>query len=152
MIKKNYRVAYPRKYALSHCNPRTDFRGFRKFLAPLRYQVEDLANQRFDLIYSAGLYDYLHDKGARRLTKNLFDLLNPGGTLIIGNFSPNNPPDVRFAMEYLYDWMLIYRDESEMYRLADGIPESDIEKMTLLQEPRGINYFLKIVKRGYTHR
>ncbi|MDZ7700097.1 MAG: hypothetical protein U5R49_25280 [Deltaproteobacteria bacterium] len=50
-------------------------------------------------------------------------------------------------MEYLYDWVLIYRDEKEMYRLADGIPESDIAEMTLLQEPLGINYFLKIVKR-----
>lgn len=130
------------------CNPKTDFKGFRKFLAPLRYQINDLAEQRFDLIYSAGLYDYLRDGGAKKLTKNLFGLLNPAGTLIIGNFSPANPPDLRFPMEYLYDWVLIYRDESEMYGLADSIPESEIAHITLIQEPLGINYFLKIEKRG----
>ncbi|MDZ7700098.1 MAG: hypothetical protein U5R49_25285 [Deltaproteobacteria bacterium] len=47
MIKKNYRVAYPRRYALSGCNPRDDFKGFRKFFVPLRYEVKDLAHQKF---------------------------------------------------------------------------------------------------------
>lgn len=95
----------------------------------MRYEIEDLADQKFDLIYSAGLYDYLRYGGAKKLTKNLFDLLNPAGTLIVGNFSPANPLDLRFPMEYLYDWMLIYRDESEMYRLADSVPESEIAQM-----------------------
>jgi hypothetical protein len=105
------------------------------------------------LIYSAGLYDYIltfddKSKGAVALTTHLFDLLTPGARLIVGNFSPNNPLNVRFGMEYLYDWVLIYWDEMEMYRLAWRIPESDIAKMTLVQEQLGINYFLKIVKRG----
>jgi len=68
--------------------------------------------------------------------------------LLIGNFSPKNPPDLKFAMEMLYDWVLIYRDEKHMYRLADGIPEAEIAEMTLLEEPLGINYFLKIVRQG----
>ena len=51
-------------------------------------------------------------------------------------------------MELLYDWVLIYRDKNEMHHLADGIPEGEISEMTLLEEPLGINYFLKIVKRG----
>ena len=38
-------------------------------------------------------------------------------------------------MELLYDWVLIYRDENEMYRLADGISENEIAEMTLLEEP-----------------
>lgn len=153
IIKKNYSVAYPRQYALMRCNPRNDFKGFRKFLVPMKYKVSRLARSSFNLIYSAGLYDYIltfdeKSKGAVALTTHLFNLLKPGGKLIIGNFSPNNPLDVRFGMEYLYDWVLIYRDEKEMYQLADGIPEADIAEMTLLEEPLGINYFLKIVKRG----
>ncbi len=55
-------------------------------------------------------------------------------------------------MEYLYDWVLTHRDEKEMYRLAGGIPDADMEEMTLLEEPLGINYFLKIVKRGTSHK
>lgn len=153
IIKKNYAVAFSRRYSLRGCDPRSDFRGFRKFMAPVKYRISNLAEMSFDLIYSAGLYDYIltfddKRKGAMALTTNLFHLLKPGGRLLIGNFSPNNPLDLRFAMEYLYDWVLIYRDEKEMYRLADGIPASDIAEITLLEEPLGINYFLKIVKRG----
>lgn len=47
-----------------------------------------------------------------------------------------------------YSAWLIYRDENEMYRLADGISENEISEMILLEEPLGINYFLKIVKHG----
>lgn len=151
IIKRNYAVAFPRRYALIGCDPKSDFSGFRKFTAPVKYRIGNLAEMSFDLIYSAGLYDYIltfddKRKGAIALTTNLFHLLKPGGRLLIGNFSPNNPLDLRFAMEYLYHWVLIYRDEKEMYSLAGGIPESDIAEMTLLKEPLGINYFLKIVK------
>ena len=148
IMKKNYTVAYPKKYALRRCDPRGDFKGFRKFISPLKYRIGRLAEASFDLIYSAGLYDYLREGGAARLTRNLFDLLKPGGSLIIGNFSLRNPLHLRFPMEYLYDWVLIHRDEKAMARLAGGIPDADMEEMTLLEEPLGINYFLKIVKRG----
>lgn len=37
-----------------------------------------LEGQRWDFIYAAGLYDYLPDKLARRLTGKLFKLLAPG--------------------------------------------------------------------------
>ena len=42
---------------------------------------------KFDLIYSAGLYDYLPDAIARRLTRQLLGILNPGGHLLIANFA-----------------------------------------------------------------
>ncbi|MGZ6125637.1 MAG: class I SAM-dependent methyltransferase, partial [Myxococcales bacterium] len=40
----------------------------------------------FDLIYAAGLYDYLPDSIARRLTNVLSSRLAPEGELVIGNF------------------------------------------------------------------
>lgn len=153
IMKKNYTVAFPRRYSLRSCDPKNDFKGLRKFAFPLKYRKANLSVNSFDLVYSAGLYDYMltfpeRSKGAIALMANLFRLTKPGGLLVIGNFSPRNPLDLRFSMEYLYDWALIYRNEKEMYRLADGIPKSDIAEMTLHQEPLGINYFLKIVKRG----
>jgi cyclopropane fatty-acyl-phospholipid synthase-like methyltransferase len=44
---------------------------------------------RFDLIYSAGLYDYLEKKVATKLTDRLFELLAPGGYLLLTNFLPS---------------------------------------------------------------
>lgn len=44
---------------------------------------------RFDLIYSAGLYDYVEKKVATKLTDRLFELLAPGGYLLLTNFLPS---------------------------------------------------------------
>ena len=73
-------------------------------------------------------------------------LLQPGGTLIVGNFNKNNPRDLRFIMEYVYDWHLIYRSKEDMFDFARTIPEKNIKEMEILKEALGINYFLKIVK------
>jgi hypothetical protein len=104
-------------------------------------------------VYSAGLNDYIQTflldetKGTISLTKNLFDLVMPGGSLIIGNFNHNNPRDLRFVMEYIYDWQLIYRERHDMLECARAIPEKKIEDMKIIEEPLGINYFLKIDKK-----
>lgn len=50
--------------------------------------MKDPSLTGFDLIYAAGLFDYLSDRLCRRLTKNLFARLNPGGQLIVANFLP----------------------------------------------------------------
>jgi extracellular factor (EF) 3-hydroxypalmitic acid methyl ester biosynthesis protein len=71
---------------------------------------------RFDLIYSAGLYDYLPDSLARRLTTRLLQLLQPGGRLLIGNFVPAGTG--RGYMELFMDWTLILRNEAQMVELA----------------------------------
>ena len=74
----------------------------------------------FDLIYAAGLYDYLPDPIARRLTSVLSSRLSPGGELVIGNF-------VRCweaaYMEAIMDWFLAYRSEAGLLELAAGIPD-----------------------------
>jgi extracellular factor (EF) 3-hydroxypalmitic acid methyl ester biosynthesis protein len=71
---------------------------------------------RFDLIYSAGLYDYLPEPMARRLTQRLLDLLAPGGRLLIANFMPGGSG--RGYMELFMDWSLIVRDANDLQALA----------------------------------
>lgn len=71
---------------------------------------------RFDLIYSAGLYDYLPEPMARRLTQRLLGLLQPTGRLLIANFLPGGTG--RGYMELFMDWTLIVRDEAEMRALS----------------------------------
>lgn len=152
IMKGHRRIAYPRGAFHRYCDPRRDFKGWRKLLSLMLYELDHLQPHAFDLVYSAGLYDYIwtdpqhNDKGAVALTKHLFHLVKPGGSLVIGNFSPNNPRDLRFPMEYVYEWFLIYRTKEEMLAFARSIPEREIKSMEVLEEPLGINYFLKIDK------
>lgn len=153
IIRGSYRVAVPRKALLGICEPGRDFQGWRKILAPVKYAFATLKKENYDLVYTAGLYDYIltfpnePEKGTIALTKNLFTLVKPGGSLLIGNFSPNNPRNLRFAMEYVNDWQLFHRNEEEMFQFAQAIPEREIASMTIEQEPLGINYFLVIRKK-----
>jgi SAM-dependent methyltransferase len=77
--------------------------------------LEDL-----DLVYSAGLFNYLADATAVILTRALFDMLRPGGSVLIANFAPNLP-DIGL-MEAGMDWWLTYRDEAACERLTLEIP------------------------------
>src|SRR5260370_5775644 len=43
---------------------------------------------KFDLVYAAGIYDYLDANIAAQVTQRLFEHLNPGGELLIANFLP----------------------------------------------------------------
>lgn len=75
-------------------------------------------DMKFDLIYCAGLYDYLPASFAKRLTLSMYDLLEDGGKLVIGNAS-HNP--FRIWMEHGVDWYLIYRNKEDFTNLADGL-------------------------------
>jgi extracellular factor (EF) 3-hydroxypalmitic acid methyl ester biosynthesis protein len=153
IMKGHRRIAYPRGAFHRYCDPRRDFKGWRKLLSLMLYELDHLQPHAFDLVYSAGLYDYIwtdpqhNDKGAVALTKHLFYLVKPGGSLIIGNFGPDNPRHLKTAMEYVYEWFLIYRTKQEMLDFARSIPEREIISMEILEEPLGINYFLKIDKK-----
>ena len=95
-----------------------------------------------DLIYTAGLCDYLSANAVSRLITELYRHLNPGGCLVIGNFGPYNPQ--RFKMEYGAEWFLIHRSEEELKDLARGLPE-DV-RLSVEKEPEEVNLFLNIVK------
>ena len=92
------------------------------------------------LIYSAGLFDYFTDPVAIYAAKRLSDALVPGGCLVIGNFSINNPN--QFAMGLIMDWNLVYRSEQTMHDLYGNIGSS----YRLETEENGINLFANIKK------
>ena len=153
IISGNYLTAKPKKHMLKYCHPRTDFKGLNRLLSTIKYELNILQKEEFSLVYSAGLYDYIktflldESKGTISLTKNLFDLVMPGGSLIVGNFNHNNPRDLKFVMEYIYDWQLIYRGKNDMLELARAIPAEKIEDIKIIDEALGINFFLKIDKK-----
>jgi extracellular factor (EF) 3-hydroxypalmitic acid methyl ester biosynthesis protein len=75
---------------------------------------------RAHVIYSMGLFDYLSQPVARAVVGKLYQLLEPGGRLVIGNFHQGNPS--RCYMEYWMDWVLLYRSEEQLLDLAAGLP------------------------------
>jgi hypothetical protein len=103
-----------------------------------------VTREPFDLVYAAGLYDYLNDHVAATLTARLFELTKPGGTLLIPNFAPSCPD--RGYMESCMAWDLIYRDEYDMTRLVTRIPADQIAKYDVYSDPSGSVVYLRIEK------
>jgi len=98
----------------------------------------------FDFVYVSGLYDYLSQRVATRLTTKLFSMLNPGGRLMVSNFLPHIK-DVGY-METFMDWRLIYRDESQLLDIAANIPPKQVkDAKTFIDENENI-VFLRIIK------
>lgn len=102
-----------------------------------------MPDKQYDLIWSAGMFDYFSDKLVIRLLNRMYNLLSSDGELIIGNFSRNNPS--RGMMETYAQWYLIHRSKRELSELAikAGIPEGKIE---VRSEELGINLFLHAKK------
>lgn len=105
----------------------------------IRYTPE----KKFDLIWSAGLFDYFKGKHFVYLLKKYYEYLNEDGEMIIGNFNVENPS--RRSMEILGDWFLYHRsaDELKQFAIQAGI---EVEKIDVIQEPLGINLFLRVKK------
>lgn len=101
------------------------------------------SEERYDLVWSAGLFDYLNDKLATALIAKMWQHTAEGGEMIVGNFHPRNP--TRNYMEWCMDWLLIHRTEEELTRLgiAAGIPA---ENITIDEEPLGVCIFLRARK------
>lgn len=94
----------------------------------------------FDIIYAAGLFDYLNARRSARLIDDLHGLLAPGGKLLIGNFSLETPPDERSMLDWLFDWPLIYRDEA-MFREIFASTPFGASSLRFAYEPLRANLF-----------
>jgi hypothetical protein len=101
--------------------------------------------QHYDLIYAFGIFDYLSDKMALRLTKHLFGLLKKAGKLIIFNISATKN-DYRAYYELLGEWNMIHRVEEQL--LAWTAEIADAAEIKFEELPGGSNYLcLNIVKK-----
>ena len=73
-----------------------------------------------DLVYSVGLLDYLTAHRAKALTKRLYDMLMPGGLLIIGNMNAITYKEIFPLIKANRLW-LQYRSDADMMAWADGL-------------------------------
>ena len=101
------------------------------------------ASWLYDLVWSAGLFDYFKDKHFTFLIRKYFNCLSDDGEMVISNFSTKNP--TKKLMEVLSDWYLNLRSESDLYRISyDAFVDKEL--VSVDKEPLGINLFLKIRK------
>lgn len=99
----------------------------------------------FDLIYSAGLFDYLSDAAARALVSRLAKMLRPAGSLIVGNFLPAYSG--RGYLEAFMDWRLILRRPEDLGRLFTGLAGS----LRTHVDPHGNVAYAQFTKAGEGH-
>jgi extracellular factor (EF) 3-hydroxypalmitic acid methyl ester biosynthesis protein len=99
-----------------------------------------------DLIYAAGLFDYLADPVAARLTGVLIEMLAPGGKLLIGNFTPCNQG--RGYMETFMDWKLVYRDPEDLRMLKKATPGNRVASERIFLDQNGNVAYLVITAAG----
>lgn len=121
----------------------------KKLCAPFVERVEFyhrnvlrfLPSKGYDLVWSAGLFDYLTDRSFVYLLKALMTVTRPGGEVVVGNFSDFNPS--RDYMELLGGWVLEHRTRDHLRELAQqaGAAADSIE---VQWEPEGVNLFLHI--------
>ena len=104
----------------------------------------DLQWESYELVYCAGLFDYLSQRVCRRLNDLFVRLLAPGGLMVVTNVSDSNPS--RAWMEFVLEWNLIYRDDAAMMEIAPlngGQFETELKR-----DITGVNLFLEVRKRA----
>ena len=98
--------------------------------------------QQYDMIWSAGLFDYFNDKSFVKLLRGFGNWIKPGGEIVIGNFNECHNPS-RLFMELFGEWHLEHRSESALIDLAlqAGYMDSQIR---VEREQENINLFLHL--------
>ena len=106
--------------------------------------TQDLGLGFYDFVYSTGLFDYLQQSTAKRLTSKMFQLLKPGGRLMVANVMPGIP-DVGY-MESFMGWNLIQRTRKEMMDITMDIPQEQIADIRVYAEAQNNIILLQIVR------
>ena len=124
-----------------------------KSLLPESAQIEFIncnifkfeTSKSYDLIWSAGLFDYFDDSAFKLILSKLLRWAGPGTEIAIGNFQPNH--GTYYYLEFV-DWHLYQRSELELKRLALCCGVSD-QNIRVGAEVLGANLFLHLRKPEY---
>lgn len=117
-----------------------------KHLPNIRFYNQNIfrfkTEKKYDVVWSAGLFDYFDDKTFTKLVSRLITCVKPGGELIIGNFAVGNPTEG--YMELFLDWYLYHRSPEQLVRLAQAAGIEDASRIRVDQEEAGVNLFMRI--------
>ncbi len=93
----------------------------------------------FDHVYASGIYDYLADKVAVKLTQRLLEAVKPGGTFLFANYS--RPIVVDGYLETFMNWTLLLRSEEDMWRIIrESADPAEWESSVFFGHERNIAY------------
>ncbi|MEM1124209.1 MAG: class I SAM-dependent methyltransferase [Bacteroidota bacterium] len=117
-----------------------------KFLPYITFYNQNIfrfrTEKKYDVIWSAGLFDYFDDRTFTKLVSRLIQYVKPGGELIIGNFAVGNPTEG--YMELFLDWYLYHRSPEQLTKLAQAAGIEDASRIRVDQEEAGVNLFMRI--------
>lgn len=100
------------------------------------------AKPEYDLVYCAGLFDYLPDSTCSQMMEIFYGWLAPGGLLAVTNVVDDMP--FRHMLEFVLDWHLIYRDVKDVDAIfPDSIPQ---DSRSVKKDPTGVNIFVEARK------
>jgi extracellular factor (EF) 3-hydroxypalmitic acid methyl ester biosynthesis protein len=97
--------------------------------------------QTYELVYCAGLFDYLTDSVCHHLMDVFYEMLAPGGLLVATNVDTHAAIN---QMECFLDWHLFYRNPERMRGIVPTRANPD--EAVVKSDPTGVNMFLEIRK------
>jgi extracellular factor (EF) 3-hydroxypalmitic acid methyl ester biosynthesis protein len=95
-----------------------------------------------NLIYAFGIFDYLSDRIAAKLTEELIHLLDDKGVLVIFNISADEDSG-RAYYELLGEWNMLHRTKEQMLAWTDGI--RGLAEIKFEELAGGSNYLCLII-------
>jgi extracellular factor (EF) 3-hydroxypalmitic acid methyl ester biosynthesis protein len=129
----SHAVAYAEKLTLAHA---ADIRFINKNI--FKFDTEE----KFDLVWSAGLFDYFDNKTFVYVLKKFKNWVTRQGEIVIGNFNESHNPS-REYMELFGNWYLHHRSANELRTLAIEAGFDD-SQLTVGAEAENVNLFLHI--------
>jgi extracellular factor (EF) 3-hydroxypalmitic acid methyl ester biosynthesis protein len=107
----------------------------------IRKKDSNIFKNRYNLIYSTGLFDYLNNRICTRLIRNLREVLEKDGMMVIANVRDKYSNPTVHCMEWATDWKLIYRtdDEFKSVFLNAGFKENELK---IQYEEQGIMQYV----------
>jgi extracellular factor (EF) 3-hydroxypalmitic acid methyl ester biosynthesis protein len=103
----------------------------KRAVRPMPADSEEL----FDVVYCAGLFDYLSDKVCARLLQYFVQRTCSGGNVLVTNVHSSNPQVG--VMEHVLEWHLIYRDEVSI----ESVLPSPRRGTRIYKDTTGVNVF-----------
>ena len=113
--------------------------------------IDQIVNRKtnlgdFDFIYSTTICDFLPDPLGQRMVQCMFDMLRPGGQLLVANFRPNMP-DIGFKKCFM-DWQVVYRSDDSMFDLARKINPGDlVQDIRFMSQGEPYSVFVQVTKK-----
>jgi extracellular factor (EF) 3-hydroxypalmitic acid methyl ester biosynthesis protein len=120
----------------------TTFQMVKKSVIQMAKTPGRVTKDKYDLVYCAGLFDYLQDDISKQLMNVMYGLVAPGGLLIATNVGANNP--IQKIMDLIFEWRLIYRNSRDMAALSPD--EADPDDCKITAEATGCNIFIEVRK------